>query len=104
MSKTMSLHKYIDNILFDCLFYLQNVQAATPVIVKENKSKYLIQVEGQSLMRKPLEKFSVAIQAWFDSYWAFALEFPGGIKNTCLNDTICHILLCEKLGQRPNHH
>ena len=68
MLKTMSLHKYIDNILFDCLFYLQNVQAATPVIVKENKSKYLMQVEGQSLMRKPLGKFSVTIQAWFDSY------------------------------------
>ena len=84
MLKTMSLHKYIDNILFDCLFYLQNVQAVTPDIVKENKSEYLIQVEGQSLMRKPLEKFSVAIQAWFDSYWAFALEYPGGMKNTCL--------------------
>ena len=65
----MSLH--IDNILFDCFFYLQNVQAATPDIVKANKSKYLIQVEGQSLMRKPLEKFSVRVPRRNEKHLSF---------------------------------
>ena len=59
----------------------QNVKALTPVIVK-GKNGYQIKVEGEFLLASPQGKFSEVLQAWFDTFWAFSLEYPKGLTNT----------------------
>ena len=51
------------------------------MVVPQGGDLFQIVLEKKKLLMKPV-KFSQAIQAWFDSFWALSLQYPAGLAKT----------------------
>lgn len=71
----------------------------TPVMHEEQPGVYQIRVDGIDVLEKSAETFQHAIEAWFGSFWIFALVYPPQLVNTL---TFIERVLLKGPGKLPS--
>lgn len=63
--------------------FFQNIISQAPVLTCD-EGEYQLYINGMPLLLTKASKFTNALEALFQSYWVFALDYPREIKKTLL--------------------
>ena len=68
----------------------QNIKSPAPVILRDSTGGH-IYIDDVPLLLQRVATFLEAIEAWWQAYWCFSLEYPIQLRKTCL--FIEHVLV-----------